>query len=688
MNSEAVAHVGRAPGPAFPRDAPRLDAVGDEISDWSTTRCYGSVRTNFITGMFRQSSLPFRAALLAACLAVPAWSVAAIDRGAALAAGQAVLDKHCVKCHGPLEQKEGLELDTVEAALKGSREGPVLVPGHPEKSKLVDALAAAADPHMPPKKQLSDGEIDALRAWVVALGQAAAEAPAATATAARPALTGPLPDEPTAAIDFAVAAGWTQRGVTPAPRCDDLTFLRRIYLDLAGRIPTPAEVSAFQAEAASDKRTRLVDQLLASEDYPRTFRETWDTLLMGRHTGRREQRRRDNGWFAYLEDVFRKNRPWNDVVAELITARPSTPETRGALWFLYERKNEYQQLAEAIAPVIYGTKVDCAQCHDHPLSREIKQAHYWALVAAFNRSKNVEGGTPAVGESAIGGFINFTNLKKESQPAVVSLLNGRVIPETRPAADVKETDAPEGYVDGAAAVKVPKFSRRGELAKAATEGNPLLARSFVNHTWAILLGRGLVHPVDEMNSKHPPSHPELLDWLAADFAAHHYDIRRLIRAVVLSRVYQLAPPRGADRPVPEAFAAAAEKPLRAEILARAAGIASGRTEEDPRLRQAMIEAFPDVLPRVTRATIQQAMLLANNDLLAGLFRPGTNAVPLAVPAERRVQDAFQRALIRAPDAEELAQGVAFLNRRPTEPEAAYGQLLWALVAGPEFLINR
>ena len=651
------------------------------------------LRTIFTTGMDRTRSRLWRHGILAIALG---WNVGGRAdlpaRRDALAAGQAVLDKHCVKCHGPLEQKEGLELDTVEAALKGSREGPVLVPGHPEKSKLVDALAAAADPHMPPKKQLSDGEIDALRAWVVVLGQAAAEAPAATAAAtaatARPALTGPLPDEPTAAIDFAVAAGWTQRGVTPAPRCDDLTFLRRIYLDLAGRIPTQTEVTAFQAETSSDKRSRLVDQLLASEDYPRTFRETWDTLLMGRHTGRREQRRRDNGWFAYLEDVFRKNRPWNDVVAELITARPSTPETRGALWFVYERKNEYQQLAEAIAPVIYGTKVDCAQCHDHPLSREIKQAHYWALVAAFNRSKNVEGGTPAVGESAIGGFINFTNLKKESQPAVVALLNGRVIPETRPAADIKETDAPEGYVDAAAAVKVPKFSRRTELAKAATEGNPLLARSFVNHTWAILLGRGLVHPVDEMNSKHPPSHPELLDWLAADFAAHHYDIRRLIRAVVLSRVYQLAPPTGADRPVPEAFAAAAEKPLRAEIIARSAGIASGRTEEDPRLRQAMIEAFPDVLPRVTRATIQQAMLLANNDLLAGLFRPGTNAVPLAVPAERRVQDAFQRALIRTPDAEELAQGIAFLNSRPTEPEAAYGQLLWALVAGPEFLINR
>lgn len=616
------------------------------------------------------------------------------DRDRALSAGQAVLDTHCVKCHGPLEQKEGLELDTAAAALRGSREGPVLVPGHPEKSKLIDTLAASADPHMPPKKQLTPEEVDTLRAWVVALGPSSGETPAAApgsdprAPRPRPPLPGPIPSEPTAAIDFLVQAGWAERGVTPAGPADDRAFLRRVYLDLAGRIPTAAEAAAFLSDAEPGRRARWVDRLLAGDEYPRTFRETWDTLLMGRNAGRREQRRRDNGWFAFLEDAFRRNRPWNEVVSDLIVARPTDATSRGALWFLYERKNEHQQVAEALAPVIYGTRVDCAQCHDHPLSREIKQAHYWALVAAFNRSKNVEGGTPAVGESAVGGFINFTNLKKESQPVLLALLDGRVIPEARPAPDAKEVDGPEGYVDAKAAVKVPKSSRREALARAVTQGNPLLARSFVNHTWAILLGRGLVHPVDEMNSKHPPSHPELLDWLSADFAAHGHDIRRLVRAVVLSRAYQLSAWDGPGGPPPEAFASALEKPLRAEVIARSASIAAGRSEEDPKLRQALVEAFPDVLPRVPRATIQQAMLLANNELLQGLFRPGTNAAPAGVASEARVREAFGRVLVREPDAEELAHGVSFLEGRKARPEEAYGQLLWALVAGPEFLINR
>src|SRR5205814_4220687 len=127
------------------------------------------------------------------------------------------------------------------------------------------------------------------------------------------------------------------------------------------------------------------------------------------------------------------------------------------------------------------------------------------------------------------------------------------------------------------------------------------------HTWALLLGRGIVDPVDEINSKHPPSHPEMLDWLAADFAGHHYDVRRLIRAIVLSHGYQLAAWAGPKAPPPDSFAAAVEKPLTAEAIARSARIASGRTPDDDSLRRAIVDRFPDVLPRTPRSTIQQAM---------------------------------------------------------------------------------
>jgi len=628
--------------------------------------------------------LRFSMLILAASAGASAVAVAAAPTGgpstAAGAAAQAVFDQHCVKCHGPLEEKAGLMLDTLDAALAGSENGPVIVPGDAHASALVEVLQPDADPHMPPKKQLAEAEIAAVRDWVAALGVAPDPVESA-APADTPAPT---------SIDGFLEAGWHRRGLTPAVVADDRTFLRRVTLDLVGRIPTPDEVEGFLYDGSPGKRSAVVDRLLASDEAARHFREVWDALLMGRRDGRRESRRRDQGWFGFLEDAFKNGRPWNEVVARIIDARPTTPDDRGAHWFVFERRNEHQQIAEAIAPVIYGTRIDCAQCHDHPLAREIKQGHYWGLVAAFNRSKNVEGGTPAVAESAVGGFINFTNLRKESQPAVLTLLTGATIEEARPDPGAKEEDAPEQYVE-AAGVKVPKFSRRAALAEAATQNNPLLARSFVNHTWALLMGRGLVHPVDEMNSKNPPSDPGLLAWLADDFAGHGYDVRRVIRHITLSRGYQLAAWTGPGAaPPPDAFAAAVERPLTAEAMARSARLAAGHSADDDAVRQAMASRFPDLLPRVTRTTIQQAMFLANDDTFNSLFESGPAAAHLArLPSlPERVRGAFRRTLVRDPDAAELEEATAFLATYPDDAAAtAAAHLLWALASGPEFLTN-
>ncbi|MEO8351733.1 MAG: DUF1553 domain-containing protein [Chthoniobacteraceae bacterium] len=630
----------------------------------------------------------FRSLALIYLLALPILAARAEDARALWVNGaQPVLDLHCVKCHGPLEQKSELELDTAEAVLKGNEYGPVVTPENLDESPLLEVLTAKSDPHMPPKKQLTEEEIQKITSWVKAL--------AANDGGAKPKVVPTPPDgaEPAAAIDHYLALGWSDRGVTPSEPASDLVFVRRIYLDLAGRIPSPSEVAEFCGAEAPSKREALIDRLLASDEYPRHFREVWDALLMGRADGRRAKRRAESGWFGFLETAFAKNRPWNEVVRAMIVARPDKPEDEGAPYFLFERRDEHQLMAEAVAPLIYGTRLDCAQCHDHPLAREIKQGHYWGLVAAFNRSKNVKGRDGQLDESAIGGFINFTNLKKESQPAVMMMLAGPTIEENRPEGDAKQEDAPELYIDPDAKVRVPKFSRRGALAEAATStANPGLARSFVNHTWAILMGRGIVNPVDEMNSKCPPSHPELLDWLAADFATHGYDMRRLIRGIVLSRGYQLAAPATNAQLPPEAFAAALERPLVAESVARSAAIASGRTAIDDELRGAFVEKFPDVLPRAVSATIQQAMFTANDERLAGIFGPGgddTAASQLAtLPAlEDRVRGAFLRALIREPDSEEMARGLEFLQARIDQPAAATGNLLWALVTGPEFATN-
>lgn len=590
---------------------------------------------------------------------------------------QPLLDVNCVKCHGPLQQKSGLEMDSFDALLKGGDDGAVVVPGKPQESLLYKNLASEAEQHMPPKKQLGEVERKAVREWIASLSAADVAPPKPIALRQF--------DSVTKAIDTLIAEGWAQRKIKPAAPADDRTWCRRVYLDLAGRICTPAELQAFLDAPADSKRAALVDKLLASDEYPVRMRELWDVFLMGRPKREHsEDKRKSNGWWAFLENGFRTNRPWDEMVHAILLARPDKPEDKGASWFLYERRDDYQAIAEAVAPVVYGTKINCAQCHNHPLAREIKQAHYWGVVAAYNRGKNVEGGTD-ISESAIGGFVNFTNLKKESQPAIVTLFSGGTIKEDRPGPDQKEEDRDDKYVDPKAKVRVPKFSRRAAFAEAATHNNPLLARAFVNRIWSAFLGRGIVQPADEMNARNAPSHPELLEWLAQDFAAHKYDVRREVRGIVLSRAYAL----GTGEAPAEAFAAAIERPLSAEQLARSWRIAAGLEPDDDALRRATITALPEVLPKEYNATYQQAQFLANSPLLAGILKPEpastmTRLTALPDPAAR-VKEAFLATYARLPDSEEAAQAKAFLKSRSKQPVAADRDLLLAMMTSAEFL---
>jgi hypothetical protein len=250
------------------------------------------------------------------------------------------------------------------------------------------------------------------------------------------------------------------------------------------------------------------------------------------------------------------------------------------------------------------------------------------MVAGFNRTRNVDAQSGrGLAESAIGGFVSFANPEKESQPARILFFNGRSVEEARPADGQKESDAPEQYRVPPPAEKQrpqapaePKFSRREALAGAVTRDNPLLARATVNRVWAMLLGRGLVHPVDLTDSKHPSSHPDLLDWLAKDFERSGHDLRRLIRNLTLTRAYQLdSRPAGKTAPPDAAFARALEKPPSAEQLYRSLLLATGNQAGpdgqaaglmEGELRKAFVRQFPDLFAPDYNATLQQGIFLA------------------------------------------------------------------------------
>ena len=634
-----------------------------------------------------------------------------------------VLNRACIKCHGGAKQKGGLDLRLPGSIFAGGADGSVVTPGRPGESALYQRLQVGVEGHMPPEKepQLTVEEISFVREWIATLPTASDHPPLADGAgsdAGQPAASlieaanrvrwqPPAGVEGSATIDFLVERRWRERQVAGAAVCDDRTFVRRLYLDLAGRIPTRDEADAFVGSARSSKRAELVDQLLSGGDYPRHMADVMDVVLMERKGPAAEAARRSHHWMEYLQSSFATGRPWNVMVADLITARPASAEQNGAAWFLYERKNNYQAMAEAVAPVAFGVSVACAQCHNHPLAHEIKQQHYWGLVAAFNRSANVEGDGVALSESAVGGFVNFTNLKKESQPATLAFPNDRTVAEKRPAEGAKEEDSDDNYIvpplKGKGPPKraaVPKFSRRQIIADAATRDNPLLARAFVNRMWGLLMGRAFVNPVDQMDSRHPPSHPELLAWLSVDFERSGYDVKHLIRTIVLSRTYQLESRWGAATPppAPELFARGLEKPLSAEVLYRSLltatrGGVAGRPDaaDTDALRQALIVTFPTLYDSDYSATLQQAMFLTNSPKLDALLHPeGENLAVrlLKLPtSEARVRTAFLDVLGRPPDETELRTLVAYLDARSERPDAADRQLMWTLLTCTEFLTN-
>lgn len=607
-----------------------------------------------------------------------------------------VLDRHCVKCHGGVRQRGGLDVRSLENLLRGGSEGPAVVPGNPAESRIVRYTHPGAETQMPPdgRPLLSGSEQNALRAWIASLpsfkppmteGESAASTYVKWLKAQSKPEWNPNPrlgiDE---VIDGFVRRGWRERKVHPAKPAPEEAFVRRVYLDLAGRIPTVSEARHYVQDKSPRKRERLVNDLLAAESYAQRMRDVFDAALMSRGNEAVMKGRAGAKWHEFLERSFRENRPWNEMVRAMVVARGSTEEDRGAHWFLYERKDNHQTVAEALAPIAYGIRMDCAQCHNHPLSWEIEQRHYWGMVAALKRSKNVESAAgPGVAESAVGGFISFMNLKKESQPALLAFPDGKEIQEVRPGANEKEEDLPDLYVVPPPAGKqkpeqpsIPKISRRTLLADSISRENPLLARAFVNRMWALLLGRGLVHPLDSMDSKHPASHPGLLDWLSRDFEQSGFDVKRLVRGIVLSLPYRLDSKMPGSRvaPPPESFAAGLEKPLTAEQLFASVRVVAGRhgqplSAQENAFLETLTGRFPDVWNPEYQFTLQQAMFLSNN--------PGLHRLLSSGPAEEGLEALFERVLGRAPMEQERRE----LARRKS------GLVLWALVTSPEFLLN-
>ncbi|MEZ6097362.1 MAG: DUF1549 domain-containing protein [Pirellulaceae bacterium] len=503
-----------------------------------------------------------------------------------------------------------------------------------------------------------------------------------------------------AKINESVAARWNAYKIQPAKPCSDREFVRRVYLDVAGRVPAVSEVDSFLSDPHDERRTMLVDELLGSEDYVQNFADIFDTLLMGRTDERHYEQRVEHGWRAYLEDVFRQNRPWNEVAQEILLARPDSEQASGAVWFLYERKDKHQAIAEAIAPAFFGIRIECAQCHDHMIAHEIRQEHYWGLVAFFNRSKNVDTKNgPRIAESAVGGFSEFADLSGSSSPNRLRFFGADEVMEDRPQQDSTansgaDDDALYTAAEHDGDPRVPLFSRRERFVKDVLAGHPLVARAMVNRLWAVVFGRGIVHPYDKIDSAHAPSHPELLDWLSNYFTETNYDIRQLLREMLLADAYQLSSiqPAGCDDPA--LFAWYLERPLTAEQLARSAQLAvRGHVDGELALQTAFRQQVGEVLPESYSVGIDDALFLSNGEALERFLIESTDEQSLigrlqaTQPNPARAESLFQTVLSRSPTAEEVAAIDSYLSERSDRIDDALRQCVWAVLNSAEFQFN-
>lgn len=435
-------------------------------------------------------------------------------------------------------------------------------------------------------------------------------------------------------------------------------FVRRITLDLVGTLPTPDETKAFLADADPDKRSKLIERLLADPRFPLHWAEVFDVLLMER---RPDQYVPHADWIKYLQASFQQNKPWNALARELFLADGTDPATRPAAKFFLDRNAEPHILTRDVGRIFFGVDLQCAQCHDHPLVDHYLQSDYYGLHAFVNRTVLFHD-EPAklrhLGEKAEGEADYQSVFTKDASRSRPRLIGGLELEEPHFALDDEYIAAPTDKVR-----PVPKFSRRTLLAKATEGGNAAFDRNIPNRLWANLLGRGLVHPVDWHHPGNPATSPETLDLLTQEFVTSGYNIKALIQQIVLSQAYQRSIDPPADITAKLAIVPAQLPPLDQKIQELEATVTTA-SDEQTKLYQEMMEA------RKIFAEPEQAYQKAVQAALA-LKKPWTDAqAALAktqgdVTAKQAVIAALTEAAAKAAEAAKLLPNDAEVTQAST-----------------------
>lgn len=491
------------------------------------------------------------------------------------------------------------------------------------------------------------------------------------------------------AIDVMTAAGMPDYAKKASSPAGDAEFLRRISLDLTGTIPSAKDARTFLDDKSPDKRAKLIEKLLASPEYARRLAYLFDDLFMDRRPDKNVPAAE---WQKYLRDSFAANKPYDQLVREILSADGSDPKLRAAARFYLDRDAEPNLITRDISRVFLGMNLTCCQCHDHPLVNAYKQEQYYGILAFISRSQIAPGVKPVALSEKADGDTTFTSVfdpSKAVKTAVLRVPGGKIVPEPKLEKGKEYKVAPGKNVRS-----VPTFSRRGQLAPTLTASRQF-ARTAANRLWAMMLGRGLIHPVEFDHKANPPSHPALMDKMTDELIAHKFDIRWLLKEIALSRTYQRSSEQKGE-PDPARFLAAAVKPLTAQELAwslmQAVDLpAAQRNEGLVKTFVSMFAAKPGEPDSGFQATLDQTLFVSNGALLRQWLapRPGNLADRLvkAKTDAALADELFVSVLTRRPSASEVAMVSGYLKGREKDRPAAIQELAWALLASAEFRFN-
>ncbi|MBG87068.1 MAG: S-layer protein [Verrucomicrobiales bacterium] len=506
-------------------------------------------------------------------------------------------------------------------------------------------------------------------------------------------------------IDTLVFKKLKKVGMPPSELSDDETFIRRVSIDVAGRLPNKSEVEKFLASKDPKKREKWVDSLLASTDYADYFANYWGALLRNQRTvvgGRTEPYMRGTYAFhSWIRESLHRNKPYDVFVREIVAASGDIGHNPPVAWYR-QVKTSNQQL-EDTAQLFLGTRLQCAQCHHHPFEKW-SQADYYSFGAFFSQISRRPGSQPGEEMIYASRRVPTGTNKKNSQKVMPAGLGASPVTLTA------DDDARHVLVDWM-----------------ANSENRFFAHALVNRYWKHFFNRGLVEPEDDMRETNPATNPELLDALADNFIKSGFDLKKLVRSIVTSSTYQLsAIPNSHNAKDKQYFSRYYPKRLTAEVLLDAinsltksenkwTGLPTGtRAVQLPdnyfNSKSYFLQVFgrPDsasacACERSQDASLAQSLHLLNSkDIQAKLSADAGRAAELAsndkLNDEQKMQELYLWAFSRKPMSHEANVGIEHVEKKLNRAKEAksdiklarreaYEDIVWALISSKEFLFN-